>query len=259
MGNITVYLADWQVLFREGIHFTLSGEEDIEVIGETTSNEEALSFIETNAPRVAVLNANREKLSGIAITRRIKQNVPSVSIILVVDEESEELFFSAIKSGACACITKDINPEKLLSIIREVAQGGQPISGKLLQPGLALRALDEFESHTLISPQVDNLLARLTPREAEILSRISEGTSLEEVASNMTLDEDTIRHHLDTATSKLVTNDHSRQLIESVHDSRTALGAKDQLLENPEIEYVTKDEFTVFKDNVKKTLESLFG
>ena len=45
MGNITVFLANWQVLFREGIHFTLSGEEDIEVIGETTGNEEALAFI----------------------------------------------------------------------------------------------------------------------------------------------------------------------------------------------------------------------
>jgi len=259
MDKITIYLADWQVLFREGIHFTLSGEEGFEVIGETTSNEEALSFIEANAPRVAVLNANREKLSGIEITRRIKQNVPSVSIILVMDEESEEVLLSAIKSGACACITKDISPEQLLSIIREVAQGGQPLSGRLLQPGLALRTLDEFEAYTLISPQVDNLLARLTPREADILSRIGEGTSLEEVASNMTLDEDTIRHHLDVVISKLVTNDHSRQLIESVHDGRTVMGAKGRLLDNPEMEYVTKDEFTVFKDNMKKTLESLFS
>jgi len=259
MDKITIYLADWQVLFREGIHFTLSGEDDFEVIGETTSNEEALSFIEANAPRVAILNANREKLSGIEITRRIKQNMPSVSIILIMDEESEEVLFSAIKSGASACLTKDISPDKLLSIIRGVAHGSQPMSERLLQPGLALRTLDEFEAYTLLSPQVNNLLARLTPREAEILSRIGDGSSLEDVTSNITLDEDTIRHHLDVIISKLVNNDHSRQLIESVHDGRTSLGTKGRIFDNPEIEYVTKDEFTVFKDNMKKILESMFG
>ncbi len=49
MEKVSVFLADWQVLFREGIHFTLSGEDDIEVIGEATDNEEALNFIETNS------------------------------------------------------------------------------------------------------------------------------------------------------------------------------------------------------------------
>jgi len=110
VDRITVYLADWQVLFREGIHFTLSGEDDIEVIGETTSNEEALAFIENNAPQVSILNANKAKLTGIEITRRIKQNMPTLAIILVMDDEDDEALFSALKTGANACITKDIDP-----------------------------------------------------------------------------------------------------------------------------------------------------
>ena len=82
MEKISVFLSDWQVLFREGIHFTLSGEEDIEVVGEATDNEEALIFIESNPPRVAILNANRDKLRGIDTARRITQNLPSVAVIL---------------------------------------------------------------------------------------------------------------------------------------------------------------------------------
>ena len=258
MDGITVYLADWQVLFREGIHFTLSGEEDIEVIGETTSNEEALSFIETNSPQVAILNANKAKLTGIDITRRVKQNVPSVAIILVTDGENEELLFSAIKSGASACVTKDIDPGELLNIIREVAQGGQPIRTALLKPELALRTLDEFEACSLISQQVGNLLARLAPREAEILSHVGEGKSDQEIASTLGVGEGNIYHQLGTIVSKMVANDHSRQLIETAQRSLTALGARTPL-EHPEIEYITRDEFAEFKDNLKKSLESLFG
>lgn len=258
MDRITVYLADWQVLFREGIHFTLSGEEDIEVIGETTNNEEALSFIETNSPHIAILNANKAKLTGIEITRRIKQNVPSVAVILVMDVEDDELLFSAIRSGASACVAKDIDPDKLLDIIRKVAQGEQPISAELLKPELALRVLDEFEACALISQQVNNLLARLTPREAEILSHFSEGGSPEQVASKLGVSEETISHRLDLIVSKLMTNDHSRRLIESTQRGVTAIGLRTPL-EYPEIEYITKDEFAEFKDNLKKSLESLFG
>jgi len=258
VDRITIYLADWQVLFREGIHFTLSGEEDIEVIGETTDNEEALSFIETNSPQVAILNANKAKLTGIEITRRIKQNVPSVAVILVMDSEDEELLFSAIKSGASACVTKDVDPDKLLNIIREVAQGRQPISSGLLKPKVALLALDEFEACSLISQQVGNLLARLTPREAEILSLIGEEKPLEEAAANLGISEATISHRLDLIVSKLMANDHSRRLIESTQHGLTALGARTPL-DHPEIEYITRDEFVEFKDNLKKSLESLFG
>jgi len=75
MENISVFLADWQVLFREGIHFTLAGEEDIDVIGEATDNEEAFNSIAANPPRVAILNAGRSKPNGINVSHRIKQNV----------------------------------------------------------------------------------------------------------------------------------------------------------------------------------------
>ena len=56
MEKISVFLADWQVLFREGIHFTLSGEEDIEVVGEATDNKEALDFIQNGYIRDIVFN-----------------------------------------------------------------------------------------------------------------------------------------------------------------------------------------------------------
>jgi len=182
MEKVSVVLADWEVLFREGIHFTLSGEEDIEVIGEVTNSEEALNFIEANPPRVAILNADRGELSGIDVTGRIKQNLPSVSVILIMDSDSEEQLFSAMKCGASACLTKEIDPIDLVNIVRKVAQGAYPISEALLRPGIASRIVDEFETFLLISKEVNNLLACLSPRESEILRHIADGSSIEQVS-----------------------------------------------------------------------------
>ena len=102
------------MLFGEGIHFTLSGEENTDVIGEATDNEAALNLIEANPPRVAVLNPNRGKPSGIEVTHRIKQNLPSVSMVLTTDSDNEEQLFSAMKSVASAYVTKDIDPDELV-------------------------------------------------------------------------------------------------------------------------------------------------
>ena len=109
METVSVVLADWQVLFREGIHFTLSGEEDIEVIGEVTNSEEALNFIEANPPNVAILNADRGELSGIDVTGRIKQNLPSVSVILIMDSDSEEQLFSCRTDAKVPWLRTNVN------------------------------------------------------------------------------------------------------------------------------------------------------
>ena len=93
MAKITVFLADWQVLFREGIHFTLSGEEDIDVIGEATSSEEAFKEIQASPPGVAVLNANHEEMGGIRVAGRLKQSLPAVSVLLIMDSNDDERRF----------------------------------------------------------------------------------------------------------------------------------------------------------------------
>ena len=83
MDKIKVFLSDPQILFREGIHFILSGEEDFEVIGETTGNDEAFSLIENNPPNIAIFSMNDAKTAGPDITRRIRRNFTSVYVVLI--------------------------------------------------------------------------------------------------------------------------------------------------------------------------------
>jgi len=216
MEKISVFLAEWQVLFREGIHFTLCGEEDIEVIGEVADNEEALDFIEENLPGVAILNAGHGELNGIAATSRIKHDYPLVSVILIMDNEGEEQFFSAMKCGASACVTKDVAPDDLVNTVREVAQGAYPISKALLRPGIASRVVDEFEAFSLINKAAGNLLAHLSHREGEILHHIAGGSSSEQVSQALGISGETIRRHLGIVLSKLVAGDRNRAVIEAV-------------------------------------------
>jgi len=259
MEKIKVFLSDPQVLFREGIHFTLSGEEDFEVIGETTSNEDAFAHIEASPPNVAILSMKDDKLDGTEVTRRIKRHIASVSMILIMDRDDEEQLFAAMKSGASACLNKDIDPQYLLDLIRMVAQGSQPIMEALLTPGLAARVLIEFEDLATLTEQLNNVLARLSAKEAEIVSAIAAGSGVEQVSAKLNITEETIRRHLNLILNKLVTNDQTRAVIEAAQRSLPSLISSKIVAGKPGVEYVTRVEFNEFKDSLMHRLKSFIG
>jgi DNA-binding NarL/FixJ family response regulator len=258
MEKVKVFISDPQVLFREGIHFILSGEDDFEVTGETTSNEEALNLIEANPPNIAILSTKDNKLNGPDATRRIKRNLPSVSVILVVDKGDEELLFAALKCGASAYLTKDTDPEYLLDAIRVIAQGSQPIIEVLLLPALAAKTLTEFEDLAVLSEQVGNMLARLTPKEAEVLGSIAAGNSLEQATAKLNLNEETIRRNLRMILNKLTANDQARAVIEAAQRSLPSIIRGTGRITTSG-EYVTKAEFNEFKESLMARFKSLTG
>jgi two-component system response regulator DevR len=258
MEKIRVFLADPQVLFREGIHFILSGEEDFEVIGETTSNEEALSLIETNPPNVAILSIHDAKLAGGDISSRIRRNMPSVFVILIMDKKEPDNVFSSLKGGASACLTKDTDPEHLLNIIRIVAQGSLPIIEEMFIPAVASLVLAEFEDLDALNEQFDNLLANLTPREKQIFTLISAGSKIEQISVKIDADEDAIRHSMRIVLTKLIANEQTRNIIEAAQRSMPSL-IRGGRLNGKTADYVTKAEFNEFKDSLMDRLKTFIG
>ena len=257
MEKITVFLSDWQVLFREGIHFTLSGEEDIEVIGETTSTEEALAFIEQKPPRIAVLNAEYGRLTGIEAAGRIKQILPEVSVILVMESEDEDKYFVALKSGASACVTKDIDPSDLIDIINEVVQGTNPVSRALQRPEIANRVLNEFERFSSVGGSLADMMARLTPREAELLRHFAGGGTIDQAATALSLTEDVINHELEITLYKLVINEQHRKMI--IVGQNSPVFVNHGLSEETKGDYITKDEFDTFKNSIREQFASFMS
>ncbi|OGN98940.1 MAG: hypothetical protein A2Y89_05440 [Chloroflexi bacterium RBG_13_51_18] len=258
MEKIKVFLSDPQVLFREGIHFILSGEDDFEVTGETTGNVEALSLIETNPPNIAILSMPDTKADGAEITRRIRRNMPSVHVILIMDKKEPEKVFAAIKSGAGACLTKDTEPEHLLDIIRVVAQGSLPIIEELYTPAIASLVLTEFEDLVSINEQFDNLLSNLNAKEIQILNAITTSGKIDQIVAKLDMNEDVIRTSLRLILNKLVSNEQARNIIEVAQRSLPSIlrSGKGNGKAN---DYVTKAEFNDFKDHLMERLKSFIG
>lgn len=258
MEKIKVFLSDPQILFREGIHFTLSGEEDFDVVGESTSNEEALVAIEGNTPNLAIINMRNGKVDGPEATRRIRRNLPSVSVVLVIENEDDAQLFLALKSGASACINKAVDPDVLIDLARAIAKGSQPIAEVLLRPGVAALARAEFEALLKLGDQLQDLLAHLSQRESEVIKRLAEGDTLAQVAARVGGNEESVRQQTRTIVQKLVANDQARAMIEAIQKSLPAIFAGN-MPGKPSAEYITRSEFLEFKDNLMQSLKTLAG
>lgn len=259
MVKVKVFLSDPQVLFREGIHFILSGEEDFEVTGETTGNDEAYTQIEANPPNIAILSLQDKKTAGPDITRRIKRNLPAVSIILTINARETEQIFDALRCGASACLTKDTDPEQLLDIIMAVSQGSLPIAEELFSPGVATMVLADFENLDELNKQMDNLLADLTEKEIKVLETIADNNNIEQVAAKLSISEDTVSRHLRQILNKLVANDQAQAVIEAAQRSLPSMIRRPLKKGGKGADYVTKAEFDEFKDHLMERLKSLLG
>jgi DNA-binding NarL/FixJ family response regulator len=251
MEQISVFLADWQVLFREGIHFTLSGEEDLVVTGEATSNAEALDLIMKNPPRIAIININHGNFSGVNLTLSIRQNLPSVSVILVMDTDDINHRYAAVKCGAAACITKDIGPEELVNLVRKIVKDNDLMSQIILSPEIADRIIEDFNNFSLMNDKVHGLLASLSSRENEILSNVSAGHTPGEIASALGITDESITKSLGIIRQKLETNERSRAILEASQQAMTSVPEKPDDEKSSE-EYITRDEFNAFKESLRE-------
>ena len=172
-----------------------------------------------------------------------------------MEDINEEQVFAGIKSGASACLPKDIDPDYLVDIVRKVAAGSRPVVEELLTPGLASRVLAEFDSFTALGEPIKHLLARLSPGETELLRYIAAGSGLEQLTTRLHSDENTIRSQLDTIVDKLVANSQSVAVIKALEKGLPSIVTS--VIEGSGLgrEYLTKKEFTAFKDSLIQRLK----
>jgi two-component system NarL family response regulator len=259
MEKIKVILSHPQVIFREGIHFVLSGEEDFEVAGEATGNREALELIEAKQADVAILSQKDDKVSAAETTRRIKRTYPSVAVVLITDKNADEPLFPAIISGISAYLSPDIEPEGMVEAIKEAAQGHFPVVEALLKPEVAARTLADFKDLATLNEGMGVAMAQLSQKETEILNCIVSGSDIGQAAAKLTLTQEGVRIHLRDILKKLVANDHVRSVIAGSQRTLPSLipgGLKGRARS---AEYLTRAEFNEFKDSLMAGFKSLVG
>ena len=156
--------------------------------------EEALEAIPRHQPDIVLMDIQLPKLSGIECTAQLKRLLPSLHIIMVTVYEDTERIFRALRAGACGYLLKRCTPEELISAVREVRQGGAPMSREI-----ARKVIASFQEPLKAAAEVEEL----SPREREILELLAQGFPNKEIAHRVGVSDGTVRWHLRHVYNKL--------------------------------------------------------
>jgi DNA-binding NarL/FixJ family response regulator len=192
-----VFLLDDHEIVRRGLRDLLEAEEDLTVVGEATTAEQALNRIPATQPDVAVLDVRLggETESGIEVCREVRSNHPEVRCIMLTSFADDEALFAAIMAGASGYVLKQVRGSDLIQAVRTVAAGRS-----LLDPQATGRVLRRLREP---APAVTDPFASLTEQERNVLELIAEGLTNRQIGERMFLAEKTVKNYISSLFAKL--------------------------------------------------------
>lgn len=207
-----IILVEDHELTRKGILYGLKPCKDITIVGEFENGKQAVDFIRTcsiqDMPDVVLMDIAMPVLNGIDASKRIMTINPDIKIIMLTSVDEKETVLNAFASGAKAYAMKNININKLESIIKMVMNNEVWIA-----PEIAHYILDVFsgmEQTESVKPVND---FKLTNREKEILSLISKGMSNKDIANKLVISLYTVKNHVKSIIQKLAVEDRTQAAI----------------------------------------------
>ena len=195
MSQIRVFLVDDHYVVCEGLRRMLEQEEDLCVVGEAQSGEEALAKLEDTPTDVVLLDVRMAGMDGIETLRELKRLHPDLKVIMLTSH-GDEYLSPSIEAGATGYLLKRANRAEMVKAIREAVQGGAPLDS-LVTPGLLRRLRNPSQS----------LSTRLSPRETQVLELVAAGLSNKGIANRLGVTETTIKNQMTSVLQKLDAND----------------------------------------------------
>jgi two-component system response regulator DevR len=195
VGNaVRVFLLDDHEIVRRGVKELLEAEGDLEVVGEAGTAAEALARIPPTRPDVAVLDVRLPDGDGVEVCREIRSAHPEIQCLMLTSFADDEALFQAIMAGASGYVLKQIKGADVVEAVRRVADGQS-----LLDPSVTSRVLERLHA----DPEEDELLARLSPQERNILRLIADGLTNRQIAARVHLAEKTVKNYVSNLLAKL--------------------------------------------------------
>lgn len=214
MNKTQILIVDDHPLYRRGIRWSIENESDLLVVGEAGDGPTAIQQIDLLVPDVVLIDINMPQMSGLEATRILKRRHPQTGVIILTMHEDDEQLFHAIRVGASAYSTKDVESEQLISLIRKVARGEYLINENVLsRPFVASRVLDQFRELSQIDEPAEGVFSPLTPREIEILDCVAQGNSNKEIARILKISDQTVKNHITSILRKLAVNNRTQAVI----------------------------------------------
>jgi len=191
-----VVLVDDHGLFRAGVRAELG--EQVEVVGDAGTVEEAVELIGREAPDVVLLDVHMPGGGGVEVIRRVAGTVPGVRFLALSVSDAPDDVISVIRAGARGYVTKTISGPELIDAVRRVAEGDAVFS-----PRLAGFVLDAFADGPAGVATADPELDQLTDREREVLRLIARGYMYKEIAHRLGISAKTVEAHVSAVLRKL--------------------------------------------------------
>jgi DNA-binding NarL/FixJ family response regulator len=188
MRKKVVLIEDYQVVLDSFIKI-INNTEDFIVVGEFTNCEDALVKIQEIKPDFVLIDISLPGMNGIEGIKRIKNLLPSISIIVVTVHENSRYVFDALCAGAVGYVTKSSGGEKLIEALYQVEAGGAPMS-----INIARMVVESFQKK-----QIDNL----TDKENQVLDLLSDGKTYASIAETLNVSINTIKFHVRNIYEKL--------------------------------------------------------
>ena len=195
MENIRIVIIEDDETIRDGYNFLIGQAEGYHIINTYASFDDAAKKLAADAPDVILLDIEMPGTNGIDAIPKIKKLLPNAFVLILTVYESEKLIFDALSNGASGYLTKNTSAAKIIESIKEVTQGGGPMS-----VNIARVVINSFQK---------NQNSPLSKRETQILELICNGKSRSQIAKELFIDLETVRSHIKNIYIKLDVNSRS--------------------------------------------------
>jgi NarL family two-component system response regulator LiaR len=190
--RIRVIVVDDHAMLRRGLGFFLKGFDDLELVGEASSTQEAVNLCTESKPDVILMDMVMPDSNGAEATRIIRGRYPDVQVIILTSFQEQDLIEQALQAGAIGYLLKNVSAEELAKAIRE-AHAGRSILAPEATEAL-IKATRQRSSQAEYG---------LTPREQEVLALLAEGLSNAEIAEKLVVSVATAKFHVRGILTKL--------------------------------------------------------
>jgi DNA-binding NarL/FixJ family response regulator len=199
---IRALIVDDHPVTREGLRTALELSEDqVVVVGEAASGEEAVERARELEPDVVFMDVRMPGMDGIEATRRIREAAPGTKVILITIDESRGAISEAIQAGVSGYLLKDASADALVDAAKNAVEGNA-----VIHPQLTRTFIEEVR---LAEPSEPGA-AQLSKREREILQKVADGATTRQVASELGISPHTVKTHLERIFEKLGANDRAQ-------------------------------------------------
>lgn len=209
MRRFQILIVDDQALMRDGLKSVLSLEEDFEVTGTAANGAEALRIIEVTPPDVVLLDIRMPIMDGVACIKEIRKINQHVKVIMLTTFNDEEYIIEALANGASGYFLKDIEAEKLISSIRDCAEGRTIIPHEV---ALKLaQGLTKISCEKAKAPELNEF--ELTDRELELCSMMVQGFTNKQISMMLYITEGTVRNYICNIYNKIGISDRTQAVL----------------------------------------------